>query len=400
MLGAMVTLGEVLEQRRRFVEIDDSQTYKRCRVRLHAQGIVLRDSVLGAEVKTKRQQLCATDDFLVAEIDAKVGGFGVVPRELDGAIVSSHYFAYEIDRARLDPRYLGLVSGAALFQEQVRAQGSTNYAAIRPGDVLSYEVPLPPLLRQQELVDWVHRLERSVRLAREAKDKVREGLAALAASSAGAVFTRLETRGWPVVELGAVAEIRSGVTLGRTLTGETATLPYLRVANVQDGRLDLREIKEVVILKTERDKWLLRWGDVLLTEGGDWDKLGRGTVWLDEISPCIHQNHIFRLRTDASELDPTFLSEQLRSPRGKAYFRSASKQTTNLASINQRQLRAFPVIKPPLSVQRGALEQLRRVSEDLVRLKAASERQAREVEAVRPSVMHRLFGSNLQAQSP
>src|SRR2546430_14768039 len=84
---------------------------------------------------------------------------------------------------------------------------------------------------------------------------------------------------WHTAKLGDVAEIRSGVSLGRKLRGPTIRLPYLRVANVQDGHLDLREVKEVDVLADELEKWRLQPGDILLTEGGDLDKPCRGTVW-------------------------------------------------------------------------------------------------------------------------
>lgn len=84
------------------------------------------------------------------------------------------------------------------------------------------------------------------------------------------------------------------MTLGRSLNTDTINVPYLRVANVQDGHLDLNYIKYIDILESELEKWELLSGDILLTEGGDWDKLGRGTVWHDEIPNCIHQNHIFK----------------------------------------------------------------------------------------------------------
>src|SRR3990170_1809232 len=100
-----VRLGEVLTHRKEFVIIDDLQTYKRARVQLHAQGIVLRDEVPGALIKTKKQQVSQAGEFLVAEIDAKVGGFGIVPPGLDGAIVSSHYFLFVPDENRLDRRF-------------------------------------------------------------------------------------------------------------------------------------------------------------------------------------------------------------------------------------------------------------------------------------------------------
>src|SRR5271168_4056525 len=102
----LVPLKEVLIHRKGFIEINDHEIYKRCRVQLHAQGIVLRDEVPGVEIKTKAQQVCREGEFLVAEIDAKVGGFGIVPPALDGAIVSSHYFLFTVNPAILDVRFL------------------------------------------------------------------------------------------------------------------------------------------------------------------------------------------------------------------------------------------------------------------------------------------------------
>lgn len=154
----LVALGEVLTHRKEFIQINDLEIYKRCRVQLHAQGIVLRDFVVGVEIKTKKQQVCQAGEFLVAEIDAKVGGFGIVPDELDSAIVSSHYFLFGINDAKLDRRFLDFYSKTKTFREQVAAQGSTNYAAIRPRDVLEYTIPLPPLAEQQRIVARIEKL--------------------------------------------------------------------------------------------------------------------------------------------------------------------------------------------------------------------------------------------------
>ncbi len=101
----MVPLGEAIAHRKEFITIDDCESYKRCRVQLHAQGIVLRDVIQGAEIRTKKQQVCRAGEFLVAEIDAKIGGFGLVPDDLDGAVVSSHYFLFKINEQRLDKRF-------------------------------------------------------------------------------------------------------------------------------------------------------------------------------------------------------------------------------------------------------------------------------------------------------
>lgn len=152
---------------------------------------------------------------------------------------------------------------------------------------------------------------------------------------------------WKHCLLREYAEVIGGVTLGRKINENlTIEMPYLRVANVQDGFLDLTEIKTVAVLRSEVDRYLLQRGDVVMTEGGDFDKLGRGTVWEGQISPCLHQNHVFRVRPLSNELNSTFLSYLTGSDYGRHYFLMCAKQTTNLASINASQVKAFPLLLP------------------------------------------------------
>ena len=158
---------------------------------------------------------------------------------------------------------------------------------------------------------------------------------------------------WQIVELREVAFVQTGFAKGKVISGESVRLPYLRVANVQDGFLDLSEIKEVEVAPYEIERFRLQIGDVLLTEGGDFDKLGRGTLWRGEITNCLHQNHIFAVRTSQEFLEPLFFSYQTASPYGRKYFLECSKQSTNLASINSTQLKEFPVLLPPLAEQRA-----------------------------------------------
>ena len=162
----VVPLGELIRHRKEFITIQPDETYARCRVQTSARGIVLRDRVLSDAIKTKKQQVCQAGEFLVAEIDAKVGGYGIVPDELNGAIVSSHYFLFDVDEQRLLRRFLRWYCQTSDFLEQVNARGSTNYAAIRPSNVLTYKVPLPPLDEQQRIVA---KLDKVAALVEEAK---------------------------------------------------------------------------------------------------------------------------------------------------------------------------------------------------------------------------------------
>ncbi|QYY26915.1 restriction endonuclease subunit S [Diaphorobacter sp. MNS-0] len=158
--------------------------------------------------------------------------------------------------------------------------------------------------------------------------------------------------GWEWVRFGDVVSVSSGVTLGRkTPLTKPVSLPYLRVANVQRWRLDLTSMKEVVVDQTELPRYQLQKGDLLITEGGDWDKVGRTAIWRDEITTCLHQNHVFKARGITSDWNAVWAELFLNSAVARSYFASSAKQTTNLASINMTQLKdcAFPV--PPLAEQ-------------------------------------------------
>ncbi|MDG6093711.1 restriction endonuclease subunit S [Acetobacter sp. AN02] len=184
--------------------------------------------------------------------------------------------------------------------------------------------------------------------------------------------------GWKKTSLEDIAEVRSGIAKGQKSVTNPINLPYLRVANVQDGYLDLTEVKTIEIDKEKVERFSLHTGDVLMNEGGDFDKLGRGDVWRGQITPCLHQNHVFAVRPDQEKLDSYFLANLSASPYGKGYFLSCAKRSTNLASINSTQLKQFPVVLPPLPEQKkiaAILSTWDRAIEGLGQLLANSQQQ-------------------------
>jgi len=234
-------------------------------------------------------------------------------------------------------------------------------------------VTLPPLLEQAAIVRFLDHVDRRIKHYISAKQK----LIKLLEEQKQAIIHRAVTRGldpnvrlkpsgvewlgdvpehWKLVRLKDVAVVQTGLTLGKNYKGvQTESRPYLRVANVQVGRLDLKHVKYIEVPTNEANGATLRAGDVLMTEGGDIDKLERGCVWRDEIPGCLHQNHIFAVRCRKDILVPEFLVGLMGSRHGRAYFQLTAKQTTNLASTNSSILRAFPVFLPPLVEQQSIL---------------------------------------------
>ena len=157
--------------------------------------------------------------------------------------------------------------------------------------------------------------------------------------------------GWAWAALAEIAAIKGGITVDSKRSDPSARcVPYLRVANVQRGYLDLAEMKSIDAPATDIDALRLMSGDVLFNEGGDRDKLGRGWIWEGQLPECIHQNHVFRARPHSAEISSKLISWWGNS-FGKSYFQREGKQTTNLASINMTKLSTLPIPIPPLAEQ-------------------------------------------------
>jgi len=230
------------------------------------------------------------------------------------------------------------------------------------------QIPLPPLPEQKTIAGVLGIVQRAM--------EQQEWLTALTTELKKTLLHRLFTEGlrgepqkqtdigpvpgsWEVKPLRDCCIVQTGIAKGRKVeANEALTLPYLRVANVQAGHLDLSEMKTITIRRKEKDRYMLREGDVVLTEGGDFDKLGRGFIWNGEIEDCVHQNHIFAVRVDRSQLLPEFFAHLSQSPYGKAYFLSVAHKTTNLACINTTKLKGFPILIPTLTEQREIVQML------------------------------------------
>lgn len=237
----------------------------------------------------------------------------------------------------------------------IRLSGGTTFGSITRRDIANVRFALPSQVEEQAIIARIldavdTAIEHTGEAIGHARQLHRSILHDLLERGLGPYRSndRHHPRHWHTVRVDEVATVSSGVTLGKDVSGrKSVELPYLRVANVQDGHLDLTVVKTVRIPKEQVQKYCLEAGDVLMTEGGDIDKLGRGTIWEGQIPVCLHQNHIFRIRPNRVLLEPSFYALVVESDIAKRYFSRVAKRTTNLASTNKTQVRAFQFFIPP-----------------------------------------------------
>ncbi len=293
----------------------------------------------------------------------------VVPEELNGANLTQGTARVAV-QSDVHARYIvwALQSQTSVDFWETSIGGAT-FRALNLGPLAETPIPVPSLEEQHTIASYLDRetaridtlIEEQMRLIELLRERRIAVLAALMESLGG--MTRLKH----------VSTVQTGVTLNGEGDPAAPEWPYLRVANVQVGYMDLREIKSVRVPLERAAASMLQPGDVLMTEGGDIDKLGRGALWRGEVPNMLHQNHIFAVRP-SEVLDPEFLVYWLDGPIARTYFRTTAKQTTNLAGTNKWTLGNLPVPVPPVVEQRRAVEALDEETTKISALIAETER--------------------------
>jgi len=303
-------------------------------------------------------------------------------------IVSPAYAVFELDRKSLHPAFAHHLFRTDVYVAEFRRRSTgiiDSRLRLYPETFLGMPVVLPPLNEQLAIATYLDAETKRIDGLIEEKKRLQDSLIELKATRITDILTEEVDAtqptgdiwlpkipvGWELKRLKHLGQVRSGLAKGKKHESGVMTveLPYMRVANVQDGYIDLSDVTMIEVAESEVERYTLRVGDVLMNEGGDYDKLGRGAMWEGRVKQCLHQNHVFAVRLDDVKWAP-WVAAVTRTSYAKFYFMNNSKQSTNLASINQTNVKEFPVVIPPVS-QRDELlriltDELRRI-DDLVR---------------------------------
>lgn len=366
--------------------------------------------------------ICNDDDLLMVWDGARCGLIGKAKK---GAVGST--LMKILPKENIHKEYLFHFISSKFWALNTKPKG-VGIPHIEPTLLWNFELVVPPLPEQQAIVSKIEALlselengkqqlqtaQQQLKVYRQSllkaafegkltanwrnaqKLKDNEGIALAAEPKAVYGYNGELPKGWKWVKLNEICKIIGGVTKGKDYKGkQTISLPYLRVANVQDGYLDMRIIKTLEVLPTDLEKYRLISGDILYTEGGDKDKLGRGTIWRNEIENCIHQNHIFRARPFSRSVNSKYISYFSQTQSAKSYFYKHGKQTTNLASINLTILSGLPLPLCSLEEQQLIVSELESKLTICDKIEETISQSLQQAETLRQSILKKAFEGKL-----
>ena len=354
----------------------------------------------GSEIKSGKREV-ESGDVLLCKINPRINRvWSVSETEGHPQVASTEYLVLRPHERETGPFIRQFLSSPSFrIWIELSVEGATgSHTRAKSGPILNQPVLIAPLAEQKRIVSAIEehfsRLDAAERGLAGAKRK----LDSLQRSAVAELFDRAD---WSWTTLGEIAELKGGVTKDSKHQHEPSyvEVPYLRVANVQRGSLDLSEVTRIRVSPAKAAQLALRPGDILFNEGGDRDKLGRGWVWEGQIENCIHQNHVFRARLSNGDFDPYFISMH-GNTWGQRWFETHGKQTTNLASLNLTMLKSFPVPAPPLAEQQEIVAELQSIGRYEDRLSAEIVRAENRSAALRNSLLAAAFSGRLVPQDP
>jgi type I restriction enzyme S subunit len=282
------------------------------------------------------------------------------------------------------------VKSPAFVKDMVSKATGASYPAVSDRIVLESKIPLPPLPEQRRIATILDQAD-ALRTQR------REALAQLE-SLTQSIFIEMfgdpmsNPLAWPLVVTGNLADVQGGLQVTTARKGLPLEVPYLRVANVYRGRLQLDEIKTIRATPAEVARTTLNHNDLLVVEGhGNPNEIGRSALWNGQIAGCIHQNHLIRVRLDKSKVVPAYACEYLNSPGGRQHLMRAGKTTSGLNTISVSNVREAPIAIPPLRLQQTFATRIQAVES----LKTTHRAALTELDALFASLQHRAFAGTL-----
>jgi type I restriction enzyme, S subunit len=318
-----------------------------------------------------------------------IGSLGKIGIAGRAVVTNQQINSVVFDVEKILPRF-GFHACRLLKPQLLTMAPATTVAIVSKSKFEKLEIPVPPIAEQKRIAEILDRTQSLISKRKEAIAKLDTLTQSIFLEMFGDPVTN--PKGWDIAKVGEIADVQGGLQVSSSRKKYPREVPYLRVANVYRGFLNLSEIKMICATDIEISRTLLQKDDLLIVEGhGNPNEIGRVALWDGSIINCIHQNHIIRARFNQSKIIPLYACYYLNSAGGRQHLLKSGKTTSGLNTINVSEVRYSPVSMPPLGLQKEFAQRVEAVE----KLKATHRASLSQLEALFASLQHRAFRGEL-----
>lgn len=390
-----VALAQVLEAVERPEVPVAGCTYRQIGVKLWGVGAYEREAIDGGATQYKTLSRVEANDIIVNKIWARNGSVAVVPENLAGSFVSTEFPTFAPIQEKLEPQWFHWITKLRFFWDKcdAKSRGTSGKNRIRPDRFLEIEIPLPPPSEQRRIVARIEELAAKINEARGLRQTAAAEAETVVANEIKTRFDRGRDSGWRDGMLGDYVVDDCYGTSEKTNDDDSGT-PVIRMGNIQNGRLDLRDLKYLHVADKDRAKLVLKRGDILVNRTNSAELVGKCAVFNVE-GDYAFASYLIRLRLDTEKADPRLVASYINSPAGRAYMFSERKQMTGQANVNAPKLKALPIALPPPAEQCRIVKELDALQVQVDALKKLQAETATEIDALLPSILDKAFKGEL-----
>jgi type I restriction enzyme S subunit len=375
------SLAEFLTPASQQVHLSDDADYKQVTISLHGRGVRLRKIAKGAEVRTKSQNLARGGQFIYSRIDARNGAMGIIPPELDGAIVTGDFPLFNINEKVVEPIFFLYLTRRKRFIEMCRnaSRGVTNRKRLKEMQLLNLTVLLPSLNEQRRIVAQLGTINERIHEARRLQKAIEEEEGEFLST-----IIQKVSEGAPRHRLGEIAPV-----VRRPVVIDTSeSYPELGIRSFGKGTFHKPPLNGAEV--GSKRLYRIEPGDLLFSNVFSWE--GAIAVAQSHDSGRFGSHRFITAVPDPTRALPTFLCRYFLTEDGLAQIRGASPGAAGRnRTLGIQKLEAIEVPIPPLRMQ----EHFARVYERVLASRRIQNQIAQELDALTPSVLERAFNGEL-----
>ena len=392
----MARIGSFLVKSRDIIEVQDDVEYKQVTLKINNGGVVPRNNgatLKGSKIGTKRQHVIHAGQFILSKIDARNGAYGIVPSELEGAIVTNDFPVFDVDTKKIIPQFLVLVSTTNKFVEFARkcSSGTTNRKRIDIDAFLNQQIPLPSIEEQETILEEYNSCIQSAAKKEREIDECEKDISQYILSSIGKteiieeleedqssllVFTSLSklTR-WDTYNIKYHINKEKGTTLLRELVKSkpfygapysavdyNKKIRYIRITDInEDGTLS----EEKVSANQYNDAYLLKENDFLIARSGN--TVGKTFLYSSSFGPAIFAGYLIKFELQEELIFPQYLLVYTKTSLFKKWIKN-NQRVSAQPNINCQQYLEAPIILPTMEKQKEIVEYVSQKQQQKIQL--------------------------------